>query len=214
MTDPNTSAGADPSRRRIILLIAAGLVVLAVVAIVIALIGNAAGTPGGPGGSSSQKPTGTSTSGEIAPSDQATPTTTPTPPIPIETTVPIESTAQPAPGVAVSVSGFEAVEGEAELAGDVAGPAVRFTVTVSNTTAAAVSLAGALVNVYYGPEQTPADSLPEPGGVPLPAEVAAGGTAEGVLIFTIPEDQRDDVLITFDYQVGTPVTAFQGSVAG
>ncbi|MET1016048.1 MAG: hypothetical protein ABWX76_04485 [Leifsonia flava] len=214
MTDQNATAGGASSRRRITLLVISGVVVLAVVAVVIALISGAFGAPGGTGGSPSGSPSGAPASGEATPSQSATPTTTPTPPIPIETTVPLDSTAQPAPGVTVSVSGFEAVEGEAELAGDVAGPAVRFTVTVTNTTAEAVSLAGALVNVYYGPAQSPSDSLPEPGGVPLPAEVAAGGTAEGVFIYTIPEDQRDDVLITFDYQVGTPVTAFQGSVSG
>jgi hypothetical protein len=106
---------------------------------------------------------------------------------------------------------MEAIQGEAERAGEVAGPAVRFVVTVTNTTAQPVSLATALVNVYYGADATPAGELAKPGGSPFPQEVAAGGTAAGTFIFTIPEDERDDVLVTLDYQVGTPVLAFEGA---
>jgi hypothetical protein len=194
------------------------IAVVTVVAISVASAGNQAepsasptATAGSPGAGSSRsaapgKPSamGTNTPAPAVPAPGE-------PPIVAADPIPIEATAQPDPGVSVSVGGFEAVQGEAQFAGDVAGPAIRFKVSVTNGTAATVSLATTLVNVFYGAGQSPASELQKPGAVPLPAEVAPGATATGTVVFTVPEDERDDVLITVDYRVGDPVIAFRGA---
>lgn len=221
----STSGGAPAAvsrRTRILWLAVTAAVVLALVTVVAIGIASARNTaapgpsPSAPASTADADPTVTPTP---APTDHpATGAPSPgapapgNPPIVVTNPLPIEATAKPETGVTVSVGSFEAVEGEAQLPGDVAGPAVRFTLSVTNGTAKTVSLATALVNVYYGAEQLPASELQEPGGVPLPAAVAAGATAQGTLVFTIPEDQRGDVLITVDYQVGEPVIAFQGAI--
>lgn len=116
------------------------------------------------------------------------------------------------PQVTVSLSDFESVEGESAVPGEIAGPAVRVHLTVKNATETAVDLSQVVVNAYYGPDRTPALPLTEPGGSTLPATVAAGGSADAVLLFTIPVDQRDAVTITVDYLAGVPAAVFSGPV--
>lgn len=222
----DSSAGPGSRRTGLLWIVFVTAIVIAVgtvVAIGFASADNRASpsaSPSAPAGSagigSAESPAPTDPSASTAPPAPTEPAPTEPgpgePPIVVGDPLPIESTAEPDPGVTVSVGSFEAVQGEAQLAGDVAGPAIRFTVSVTNGTSATVSLATALVNVYYGSDQSPASELQKPGGVPLPSEVAAGATVKGTLVFTVPEDERDDVLITVDYQVGEPVIAFQGAI--
>ena len=71
--------------------------------------------------------------------------------------------------------------------GEVAGPAVRFTLRLRNDSAQEVPLNTTVVNLYYGKAKTPASPLSEPGGAPLPATVAAGGEASGTYVFVVPQ---------------------------
>ncbi|MHA7278694.1 hypothetical protein ACX80H_02945 [Arthrobacter sp. MDT2-2] len=114
-------------------------------------------------------------------------------------------------GVSVRVSGRKAVPGEARGVGEVAGPAVQFTLTVTNRTPEPVSLAEAVVNVEAGSGRVPAELLSGPGAVAFPAEVGAGKTVSGVFVFRIPPDQRGAVRVLFHHQAVTPVAAFEGS---
>jgi hypothetical protein len=117
----------------------------------------------------------------------------------------------PVPGVVFSISPLEAVEGIAQGPGEIAGPALRFTLAVRNDTAKPVSLALAVVNVYAGTERAPATELRKPGGVPLPGRVASGATATGVFVFSVPDDLRDQVQVAVDFAVGAPIVVFQGT---
>jgi hypothetical protein len=117
----------------------------------------------------------------------------------------------PVPGVVVSIDNLEAVTGEAEGPGEVAGPALRFTLTLRNDGNTPVSLESTIVTVYSGPNQEPAIDLREPGGVALPGEIAAGATVTGVFIFTVPVEHRDQVKIGVDYTVGVPIVVFEGA---
>ncbi len=69
------------------------------------------------------------------------------------------------------------------------------------------------MSAYYGADRTPAPELREPGGSPLPAAVGAGKTVTGVYIFTVPEDQRNNVTLMVDYSVDVAPLVFQGDVA-
>jgi hypothetical protein len=117
-----------------------------------------------------------------------------------------------APGVQVSITKLKSVHGTAEDAGDIAGPAVQVTMTVRNSTGAAIALNSAVVSLYYSKALTPAPSLPGPGGKPFPNSVAAGSSVTGVFIFTVPVGERNNVTITFDYSVAAPILVFHGSV--
>ncbi len=109
------------------------------------------------------------------------------------------------------VSGLEAVEGAAQSPGDVAGPSVRVTLVVTNDSAATIDLSTAVTNMFSGAERSPASELAGPGAQALPGTLAAGSSATGVFVFSIPTDQRDNVTITFDYSVDVPIVVFTGA---
>lgn len=132
-------------------------------------------------------------------------------PAPSSPPLALTATATPVPGVEVHLSPLEAVQGKANGVGEVSGPAIRFTVEVSNPTDKTVDLTTAVVQLYYGASQTPGLAVSGPGGSPLPTSVGAGQTAKGVYLFTVPEDQRSTISITFDYRAGTPVVVFRGA---
>jgi hypothetical protein len=201
----------------------------AVIAAIVILVVVATGAPrqddaSSPGSTSSASPAPTPAPG-TSPTDEGTadPTTPPdasAPPAadpgqpaqpPAQDPVGLTEPAAPVPGVTFSISGLEAVDGVANGPGEVAGPALRFTLSVRNDTAEAVSLVATVVNVFAGADRAPAAELGEPGGVPLPETVAPGETATGVFVFNVPTDQRDQVQISVDYSVDAPIVLFEGA---
>lgn len=107
---------------------------------------------------------------------------------------------------------MKAVDGEARGVGEVSGPAVQFTLEVTNSTERPISLAEAVVNAEAGIERFPAEMLSGPGAVPFPPVVAPGRTVSGVYVFQIPPEQREAVRVLFHYQAVSPVAAFEGAV--
>jgi hypothetical protein len=179
--------------------------VLALVALVIVVV--ALQLPsGGAGGGATDGPNPTASGG---PDPTATEEPTPTPPAE-PSPVPIDEPATITPGLTAAIGSLEAVQGEARRPGEVAGPAIRFEVSIRNATSDAVDLGTTVVTVDYGADRAPALQLTEPGGRPLPASVAPGETATAVYIFTVPVDQRGVVHITVDYALGVPPLEFTG----
>ncbi len=115
-------------------------------------------------------------------------------------------------GLVAEITRMRAVEGQGVQAGEVSGPAVQFTITLTNKTTATADLGLIAVNAYIGAERTPASGLVKPGGSPFEGTLAVGKTATGVYVFTIPEAQRGDVTLTLDYRAGQPAFVFQGAV--
>jgi hypothetical protein len=193
--------------------IAAGVIAAVVVGgiVLAAVLGSNGAKDAGisnPSQSATPGPSVTSTaSGSATPAPSASASANPSTPAP---PVAIDKPATISPGLTAQITKLESVQGEAKTPGEVAGPAVRMTVTISNTTSAAASLATTVVTAYYGADQTPALELSAPGGSPLPAEVAAGTTVTGVYIFTVPTDKRNDVRIEVDYSVTVQPLVFEG----
>lgn len=127
--------------------------------------------------------------------------------------VPIDQTATPADGVAVAVGSIEGVQGEAIAPGEVSGPALRITVSVTNNSEAVRLLSSAVVNVYLGADAIAANPVSRPAGQPFVSELAPGASAEGIFVFEVPEDQRSLVRIEVDIDLGTPVVIFEGAVS-
>ncbi|MEH0110277.1 hypothetical protein V6N00_11245 [Tersicoccus sp. MR15.9] len=126
-----------------------------------------------------------------------------------------------APDAVVSASGglrfaltkVEAVDGKAVMPGEIAGPSVRVTVTVTNGGGRPVDLDLFAVNAYVGKDAVPARTVVEPGGRPFSGTLATGRTASGIYLFTIPRDQRDQVRVTVNYLSQQPDVVFEGSLA-
>lgn len=186
---------------------AAAVVIAAVVAFAIWPRGDTVAEPGEPDGSA--RPSAAATSYPL-PTPTAPVSGEPTPP-PQAPPVGFDEPAEVVPGVTFSIADLEAIEGEAEGRGQVAGPAIRFRVDIINATSEPVDLGTTVVNLFMGTSQNPAQDLSGPGVEPFPAQVGAGGTASGVFVFNVPLEHRDQVTISVDFAVGVPVVVFQGS---
>ena len=128
-------------------------------------------------------------------------------------TAPPRPLTSPAPlggGVVVKVKRTDSFYAQARVPGDISGPAVAFTLRLTNRSASAVSLAGVAVTVSYGTDDTPASSIQVDRSRPFTGSVAAGRSATGVYVFGIPTDQRRHVVVTFTLDVKHPVILLQG----
>ena len=114
--------------------------------------------------------------------------------------------------VDIRVTAMEAVDGEARGIGEIAGPSVRFTVSIANGGKDALDISSAVITVEAGAEQLPCSELSGPGTAPFPATVKSGETASGTFVFLIPVESRGDVSVYLNYSVDTAVAAFKGSV--
>jgi hypothetical protein len=167
--------------------------------------------PGSPNSAANTSPSPANPTGPTTASPIERPTSSPKPqrtrsPVPIKTPTEVKA------GLTATITDVAAVQGKASGPGEVAGPAVRFTLRLRNDSAEAVPLDTTVVNLYYGKAKTPASALSKPGGTPLPATVAAGGEAAGRYLFVVPRKARDRVLITVDYSVDVSLVAFRGAV--
>ena len=114
-------------------------------------------------------------------------------------------------GVTAQVVSLEAIEGTAEGVGNIAGPALRATVRLTGATSEPVDLDLVSVTLTHGPDATPASPLDDPSRAPFAGTLESGGTAEGVYVFTVPEDGRDAVTLTVGYRAEAPFLVFSGS---
>ncbi|MGY1779071.1 hypothetical protein [Geodermatophilus sp. SYSU D01036] len=162
-------------------------------------------------------PTATPTGGSSTPPAPVTPepsgpTEVADEPPPSRPAVSFDGTAESADGVTATVQTVEAVEGTGFGPGNIAGPALRVTVRVSNGTSAPVPLDGAVVRMTHGETDTPASPLEDPSRAPFSGTVAPGDTADGVYVFRVPEDQRQRVTVVVGHQAGAPLMVFTGPV--
>ena len=125
--------------------------------------------------------------------------------------VPLTATADFGTGMKLRVEKIESVEGVARGTGEIAGPALRLTLRVSNDSNSAVSLESAVVDVTTGADRTPAPTLTGPGGKPFEGEVRAGGSMTAVYVFAVPEVARDHLQVAVSYASGAPVVLLAGA---
>lgn len=152
-------------------------------------------------------PTTDPTSDPTDPTDPvATPTVDPTAP-PVDLEDPAEIGA-----LTARLARIEAIEGEADGPGEIAGPALRVTVELTNGGDAGADLTGVVVNLYHGPESAPAEMLAGSGSDWLEGTLAPGGTATGVYVFTVPADDRDPVQVTVFVTPDEPTVLFEGAL--
>ncbi|MBG6180262.1 hypothetical protein [Arthrobacter sp. CAN_A1] len=133
---------------------------------------------------------------------------------PVSDPVSLEEPSVVTEGISAKITTLEAIDAEALGIGEIAGPALRFVITVENTTGDAVSLSNSVVNVEYGTERLPAVQLTGSGATDFPATVAAGGSVSTTLVFSIPADQREQVRILLNMEASSPIAAFEGAAPG
>jgi len=115
-------------------------------------------------------------------------------------------------GVTAQIVSLEAITAAAQGPGSVNGPALELRLRLTNGTSGPLSLGGVSVEMAFGQDLTPASPNDDPSAAPLSGTVAAGQSAEGVYVFTLPVDERSDVTVTVAHQAGAPFLVFHGSV--
>ena len=125
--------------------------------------------------------------------------------------IPLDETGDFGTGLAVRLIDIEAIDGEARTQGEVAGPALRVTVEVTNNSNEPISLERTQVDVTSGNDRTPGIVLSGSGTAPFPASVAPGASTTGTVVFIVPLDQRDVVQVAVTQTTGTPIVVFEGT---
>lgn len=185
--------------------------VLVIAAIVYAAVTAGSSDDGAPEGSPS--PSATASAGGDDPTGAPTPDPSETPgTMPELAPVAPDEPADNGDGLVAEIAAMKAVEGEAVQAGEIAGPAVQFTLRLTNDTDAPLDLGLIAVNAYIGAAKTPAGGLVKPGAAPFEGTLDVGESAEGVYVYSIPEGERGDVTVTLDYRAGQPAFVFRGDV--
>lgn len=205
----------QPNRRRVWITLSALVVVIALAVLgAIFVPPLLAGTP-----SPSASGTPTAPARDIVDPDAPRPTQTPTPAA-SESDAPFAELSPVAPdqtivtdeGIEISLASLQAVDGQATLAGETSGPAIRATVRIVNAGAEALDLEYVVVNAYTGEDRAPAGTLTQPGGAPFEGSLALGASAEGTYLFSVADADRDDVTLTVDYLFGAAVAVFRGDL--
>lgn len=209
MVDSTSESARNPRRKAWVWIVAVAVVVAAV--IVYFVVTSGAPGSGGPGASPSASASAPAQGGD--PSGQPTPDPSATPgTMPELAPVAPDEPSDNGEGLVAEITAMKSVEGEAVQAGEIAGPAVQFTLQLTNDTDEPIDLGFIAVNAYIGEGMTPAGGLVKPGGAPFEGTLKVGDTAEGVYVYNIPESQRADVTLTLDYRAGQPSFVFRGTV--
>lgn len=212
---PPEDGANSPSRRWVPVSIGIAVAVAVIVTLVVSATLASQSTGQGSGSTVEPTASGGATPTETTPSD-ATPTPTapspqpPPPELPEMAPVAPEETATTADGLTIRIAQAEAIEGESIFPGEVGGPAVRYTVEISNAGPTAFDLTYVAVNAFTGDQRDPASELTKPGGAPFQGRLAPGETATGVYLFSIDETDRDRVTLIVDYQAGQASAVFVG----
>lgn len=115
-----------------------------------------------------------------------------------------------AAGVVTRVVKMEPLQAEAQLPGEIAGPAIRVTLEFTNQSNAPVDMSHTVVTVEYGPDAVPAGEFGGTGTSDFPAEIAAGQSASAVMVFAVPLDQRDNIRFLVDHKLDLPIVVIEG----
>ncbi|MGY1750351.1 hypothetical protein [Modestobacter sp. SYSU DS0511] len=214
--------GAGRSRGAVVAAVVVAALVVA--AVVLALTSGGGGGPAPAASPSTPSATPTSAAATDTPEPGAATTEPSAPAEPAEPAAPVDGVpATVAPvaldeeatsgdGVVATLSAIEAVEASGTGPGNIAGPALRVTVRIANRTDDAISLDGVEVTLTHTAEELPGSPVDDAAVSPLRGQLAAGSSAEGTYVFSVPADQREVVRVLVGHSAGAPLLVFAGAV--
>ena len=128
-----------------------------------------------------------------------------------EAPVPFDESVTTASDLKVTVDKVEGVTAGSNVPGEIAGPALKVTVTVHNAGATAVDTAGANLTLTYGGDAaTPAPPVSDESAVLWPTSLAPNSSATGVFLFSVPAGSEGDVRVIVDLLASEPDVVFAG----
>jgi hypothetical protein len=208
------TAPARPDRHRVL---AGSAAACAAALLVLGVSACGGGGDGGGGGDSASRDRDGSSSTTVASDDvgtdgQAAAGET-VPPVPGDVADPVDlaATADAGHGVEIRLSRIRSVEAEANLPGEVDGPAVAVTVEVANGSRDPIDLGHVTVDLATR-EGASASPVLDPDREPLAGALDSGRTRSATYVFTLADEERADVSVLVRYSADTPTVVFTGNV--
>lgn len=124
--------------------------------------------------------------------------------------VDIDESVEVLDGMTVGLAELVAVEGIADEPGEVAGEAVRVSVTLTNTSTRPADTSGVVVGLEAGPEAVPGLALRGAGATTFPSSIDPGASATADYVFVVDPDQRESISVSVNYSVTAPIAVFDG----
>jgi hypothetical protein len=114
-------------------------------------------------------------------------------------------------GMTIGITNLAAVSGVADEPGEVAGDAVKVSVTLTNTSPTAADTSGVVVDLEAGPNSIPGMALQGADTTTFPATIAPGESATADYVFVVESNQRARVSVLVNYAVTAPIAVFEGT---
>jgi hypothetical protein len=112
-------------------------------------------------------------------------------------------------GLTARIASVEPVNAKARLPGEVAGPALAITLTVTNSGTTSAPLDSVVVTLADS-GNAPGNEMSAKPAKPFPAKVAPGNKATAVYVFTVPKNKRNPITVTATLG-DAPVLVFTGN---
>lgn len=125
--------------------------------------------------------------------------------------VALNKTAEVEDGVTVRIEQTEAIDAEATLPGEIAGPAVVFDLVAENQTKEPIDLVAVVVECADA-TGAPCGRISSDPAKPFTGTLEPGGTAEGRYVFVLPKKQRKNVTLTVTLTGDRPAVTFKGRI--
>ena len=113
------------------------------------------------------------------------------------------------PQVTATVDGVQRVDATGRGVGEISGPALAYTVSITNTGSGALDLGAVSVNVQ-DESGAPFSSIDGDPAKPLSGSLEPGQSAQGVYVFTLPADFSGPTTLSLAYAAGAPIALFTG----
>ncbi len=126
--------------------------------------------------------------------------------------VSFEEQVQIAPSFRATVDEIRAIDGVGQGIGEISGPALAFTITLTNDTKNVLKTAGAVVNLYDSTASPAIPLLGDPNADPLTGSIAPGASVTGTYVFRVPPEARDSVTLTIAFDPELSVVVFTGPI--
>jgi hypothetical protein len=126
--------------------------------------------------------------------------------------VALDDVAEFGDGVTARLTGFEALDVEAFMPGEISGPGVSITVELTNGSTEPIDLGNVAVELVATGDRY-ATLITTQENTHLEGELAPGGTADGTYVFTIADEDRAAITVQVTYAAPKPTALFTGSLA-
>ena len=126
--------------------------------------------------------------------------------------MPLSQPADFGTGVVAKLDKIESIVATAHGPGEISGPALAFTITVTNRSTGTVDLGSVIVNLTDA-HGDPGVSMFGPPSVLLSGTLAVGASATGTYVFAVASSAASMVRLEMSYSTQAPTVVFAGDPA-